>query len=89
MISIPITGSIACNRKIRHLCRIDVTENAGSPAVARVLLRDVDQNGAIVGDVRIAASDSRHLTFDPPLPFPGGLYVQVSTGTVRGSVTGQ
>jgi hypothetical protein len=89
MITVPFTGSLAAQRKIRTLRRIDIAENAGTAAVARALLRDTDQNGSVLADIRIAAGDSRHIDFGQPIFFPGGLYIQVSAGTVRGSVTGE
>lgn len=89
MITTALTGSAGLQRKVKTLRRIDVAENAGSPAIAKVLLRDVDQNGAILCHINIAASESKHITFDPPLRFPSGLYVHVSSGTIRGSVTGE
>lgn len=88
MMSIAFTGALAAQRKIRMLHRLDVAENAGTSAAARVLLRDTDQNGPILADVRLIAAESRNIGFVPPLAFPNGLYVQVSAGTVRGSITG-
>lgn len=87
--TLPFTGNLPAQRKIRTVHRIDVTENAGSPAVARVQLKDTDANGVLYCDIRIAAGDSKHIAFDPPLQFNNGLYIQVSTGTVRGSVSGE
>lgn len=89
MISIPFTGNLPAQRQIRTVRRIDVAENAGTPAAARVQLKDTDANGTLLCDIRIAASDSRHIDFATPLRFPNGLYIQVSAGTVRGSVTGE
>lgn len=88
MMTVPFVGAAALQRKIRVVHRIDVTENAGTSAAARVLLRDTDQNGTIVADLRLLAAESKHVSFEPPLPVPNGLYIQVSVGTVRGSVTG-
>lgn len=88
MITIPFLGNLAGQRRIRQVHRIDVAENATTSAPARVQLKDTDANGALLADIRIAAEESRHIDFVTPLKFPGGLYIQVSAGTVRGSVTG-
>ncbi|WP_332645097.1 hypothetical protein [Aeromicrobium sp.] len=89
MMSLPFTGNLPAQRKIRTVHRIDVTEHAGTPAAARAQLKDTDANGTLYCDIRLAASESKHIAFDPPLHFPNGLYIQVSAGTVRGSVTGE
>jgi len=89
MIAMPIVGSTALNRQIHVLHSLLLTENAGTPAVARVQFKDNDGNGALWADIRLAASETRHITFDPPMSFPSGLYVQVSAGTVRGTIMGE
>lgn len=88
MITLPIIGNLPAQRRLKSVHRIDLAENAGTPADARVLLKDTDSNGTLLADVRIKAGESRHLEFRPPLRFPNGVYVQVTAGTVRGSVTG-
>lgn len=64
-----------------------VTEVAGSPALARINIRD----GGVVGGslllpVMIAASGTARVDFADPLLVNGQVYVQVQTGTVVGSV---
>lgn len=55
----------------------------------RVLLRDTDQNGAIKDQINIQPGHSEARTYpDGGLEFPGGLYIQVAAGTIRGSATG-
>lgn len=83
-----ITAATDLSGKLRYLEAFNFTENAGSPAEARVLLRDGSSGGTILRDIRIPASGSTSITFDKPLYFPSGLYVHVSAGTVRGGVTG-
>lgn len=88
MQTVTVTGSANLQRQVKNLHHLDLAENAGTPAAAKVLLRDTDQNGAILAQFNLAASGDVHRTWSPPLRFAGGLYVQVSTGTVRGSATG-
>lgn len=63
-------------------------ENAGTPAAARVLLRDGGAGGEIVADIRLAASQSVGEDYPHPLRCrsASGFYVEVNAGTVRGSV---
>ncbi|QOC56273.1 hypothetical protein PP509_gp31 [Gordonia phage MichaelScott] len=90
MIHIPFTGNLAAQRRITTVHRIDVTEHGADPgADARVQLKDTDSNGVLLCDIRLAPKESRHIAFSPPLYFPAGVYLQVSAGTVRGSVTGE
>lgn len=89
MITLPFTGNLPAQRRIRTVHRIDVAENAASPgAEARIQLKDTDSNGMLYADIRIKAGESRHIDFTTPLRFPNGVYLQVSAGTVRGSITG-
>lgn len=89
MITIPFVGNLPAQRRIRTVHRIDVTENSTAPGDdARVQLKDTDSNGTLFVDIRIKAGESRHIEFGTPLRFPNGCYVQVSVGTVRGSITG-
>jgi hypothetical protein len=90
MIHIPFIGNLGAQRRIQTVHRIDVTETATDPgAEARVQLKDTDANGTLLCDIRLAAKESRHIEFGTPLHFPNGLYIQVSVGAVRGSVTGE
>jgi hypothetical protein len=81
-----IAASTSLARGGRYLSSYALTENAGTPAAARVLLRNKDVNGDIVVDVRLAASETRHVALSRPVYFPDGIYVHVSAGTVRGSL---
>lgn len=71
-------------RYLRHISVADFTADPG--AVSRVLVRNGSTSGDIVLDIRLAANDSKHISFPKPLFFPAGVYVQVSVGTVRGSI---
>jgi hypothetical protein len=90
MITLPFTNpSLAAQRRIRTVHRIDIAEHGADPGTdARVQLKDTDANGQLLCDIRIGPKESKHIEFKTPLRFPNGLYVQVSAGTVRGSVTG-
>lgn len=89
MITLPFTGNLPAQRRIRTVHRIDVAENAVAPgAEARIQLKDTDSNGALYADIRVKAGESRHIDFATPLRFPNGVYLQVSAGAVRGSITG-
>lgn len=83
-----VTGSTDLTTKEKRLLAWDFAENAGTPAAARVLLRDGGATGSIVIDIRLAASESKHAGYSlvPGRVFPSGVYVDVAAGTVRGSV---
>jgi hypothetical protein len=90
MIHVPFTGNLSAVRKIRTLHRIDVTENGVDPGgEARVQIKDTNSTGVLYCDIRLAAKESKHIQFVTPFYLPGGLYVQISAGSVRGSVTGE
>lgn len=64
-----------------------VTEAAGSPAAARIDVRD----GGVVGGnillpVKLALSSTVMLNFNEPIAVNGACYVQVTTGTVVGAL---
>lgn len=63
-------------------------ENAGTPAAARVLLRDGSATGAILADIRLAASGSDTVAFPTAINVANTVYVDVATGTVRGALFG-
>lgn len=83
-----VTASADLTTKGRRLLSWHFAENAGSPAAARVLLRDAGLSGDVVVDIRLAASDSKGGSYAavPGFVFPNGVYVEVASGTVRGSV---
>jgi hypothetical protein len=83
-----VTGSTDVTKKIRYLNSFSFTENAGTPAAARVQLKNGSTSGDLLVDVQLAASGTTQRDFPKPLYFPLGVYVQVSAGTVRGSVSG-
>lgn len=89
VVSQAVAASANLATKIRYVTGWSFAENAGSAADARVLFRDTDVNGAVVRDIRIPAGSTKEMSYDRPLYFPGGLYVLVSAGTVRGSVEGE
>ncbi len=63
------------------------TENAGTPAAAAVNLRDGWVSGAILATIKLAASETKLLTFPGDgLQSNGNLYIEVAAGTVRVTV---
>lgn len=82
--AVTASGSVS----IKSLAGWQFTENAGTPAAARVLLRDGGASGAIIHDIRLAASESVGDSFNIPVLLTGNLYVDVTSGTVRGAVFG-
>jgi hypothetical protein len=52
----------------------------------RVLLRDGGASGTVLHDIRGASLTSKEMAFKVPVIFALGLYVDVASGTVRGSV---
>jgi hypothetical protein len=74
---------------IKNLHGWNFAENAGTPAAARVLLRDGSASGAILADIRLAASGfDVQSALDVRIQGASGLYVEVNAGTVRGAVYG-
>lgn len=94
MPSTPITATLdltvagANATRVRYVSSIEIAENAGTPAAARVQLREGGSGGAVKRDIRIKAEESKGEGFSPPLFFPEGVYILVSAGTVRGSIEG-
>lgn len=84
-----ISASTDLTARVFTVSSVHIAENAGSPAAARVLLRNGGSGGTILCDIRVAASDSKHVTFPRPARFPSGLYVEVNAGSVRGAVVPQ
>lgn len=84
------TGTTDLTATAKRLYMLNVVDTTTSPgAAAWVILRDGGAAGTQVLNVRVAALDSKTLTFpqNRPLLFPVGLYVQVAGGTgVRWSV---
>lgn len=81
-----INATVDLTTKYRYLRGFNLAENAADPgAEARVLIRDASGTGAIYVDIRLAAKESKHVSFGRPLLFPGGVHVTV-TGAVRGSL---
>lgn len=81
-----LSATTDLSTKYRYLRAFNFAENAADPgAEARILIRDTNSSGAIYLDIRLAAKESKHVSFDRPLLFPGGMHVSV-TGTVRGSI---
>ena len=83
-----VTASTDLRTNGRKVLSWHFAEAAGTPAAARVLLRDGGSTGPIVVDIRLAASDSKAGAYSssPGFTFPGGVYCEVALGTVRGSI---
>jgi hypothetical protein len=94
MPSIPITATTDLTiagtgtTRLRYVSSIELAENAGTPAAARVQLREGGSGGAVKRDIRLKAEESKGEGFSPPLFFPEGVYILASAGTVRGSIEG-
>jgi hypothetical protein len=80
------TTDFTASPKVGSVLHVDVAENAGSPGPARVLLRNGGASGQIQVDIRLAASESKHVNYSRPALYPGGVYVEVASGTVRGAI---
>jgi hypothetical protein len=83
-----IVASADLTTTVRYVRGVYLAENAGTPAEARVLLRDGSSSGMVLMDLRIPASTSKEVSVARPLYFPNGCYVHVTAGTVRGGVDG-
>lgn len=61
-----------------HLFGWSVQESAGSPAIASATLRDGSASGAVIGNISVLASDSKHVWFGPQgVTVPSGVVVLV------------
>jgi hypothetical protein len=64
-----------------------VEEDAGTPAVARFVLRDgTTTSGAIVLPVRLAASGSTYAWFNDGILFRNGLFLDMLSGSINGAL---
>jgi hypothetical protein len=73
--------------KVTKVTGFHITETAG--AAASVKLRNGSATGTVFVDVRLPAvvgGNSIHFAADRPLIFNKGLYVDVVTGTVTGTI---
>jgi hypothetical protein len=81
------TGDTQTSCKLLH--GWSIAENAGTPAVASVLIRDGGVSGAIVAQIELAANGS---TSEGGLSVKSetaaGFYVDVVAGDVRGALYG-
>ncbi|KQR97709.1 MAG: hypothetical protein J0I33_07845 [Microbacterium ginsengisoli] len=83
-----IVGSADLTTKMRYISSYTFTENAGTPAAARVVIRDGSASGPVIIDEPIVAGGVAKGDLSKPVFCPSGVYVQVTTGTVRGSIRG-
>jgi hypothetical protein len=88
MAHMDVVGSADLSTKMRYISSFTFAENGGTPGPARVLIRDGAVTGPIVIDEQIAASTTVSRDFAKPIYCPLGVYVQVTTGTIRGSLRG-
>lgn len=63
------------------------TEQSGAPA--QVLLRETDDMGPIVADIKLAPGESAGETYPEALELVGGVFVDVEVGNIRGAVYGR
>lgn len=81
------TADIAIQTGQAVLFGLAVEEDAGSPAVARFVLRDgTSASGAIVLPVRLAASDSKFLMLPDGILFRNGIFLDMISGSINGSL---
>lgn len=70
------------------LMGFSIGEDAGSPAAAKVRLREATSTGTILAVIDLEASSSSTKWFGPEGKRAiGGVYVELVSGTVEGSVT--
>lgn len=83
----PFSATTDLSTKCRYLYSFAFTENGTDPgADVRIQLRNGSGAGPVVVDVRLAAKQSREVSFTKPLFFENGIYLLVSAGTARGSI---
>lgn len=64
------------------------SETAGTPAAARVLLRDGSDSGAILADIRLGEAATSTVALPIAINVPSNVYVDVDAGEVRGALYG-
>ena len=79
-----VTADTDLTAKPKRLFNWHFAETAA--AVAQVALKNGGTGGDIVARINLAASTSASQSYDRPLLFPAGLYVDVLSGTIVGSV---
>jgi len=63
-----------------------IRESAGTPAVAAVNFRDETVSGQILWVLELAANESAGIVFPGHVSTASGVYVQVVSGTVSGTL---
>lgn len=79
--------AVAASGGTTRLRGVIVTENAGSPAAARINVRDGGVvGGNIILPIKLAASGTTIVDFEEGIAISGACYVEVATGTVVGTL---
>lgn len=81
----PITGT--ADTGLEHVYTVHFYENAGTPAAARVSIKD-GAGGASLAEFPVPADGSVTHSFPAPLFFYQSCYVEVLSGSVAGFVKG-
>ncbi len=81
----PFTGTLDLTSAplVRGIHSVHISNTV---AAAVVNFRNGSSTGAIFLQVQVAIGASQHVNFSRPVQFPKGVYVEVVSGTVVGSV---
>jgi hypothetical protein len=84
----PFTGSAVIATTAKRYVGFSIRETAGSTAVVRVWDSAVGATGAVMEEIALASHESSHEYYSGGITTPGqtGLYVEVESGTVAGSI---
>ncbi|WP_395704870.1 hypothetical protein [Rhodococcus ruber] len=85
-IALTSPGNLPATTKYRYLKSVFLTENAATPAEAKIEFRDGGAGGQVFLLLKFAANQTHAYSFDRPLYFPNGLYVNLPTGVVVGGL---
>ena len=81
---VSITASKAVKVNTRSIVQGFSFAAAGAALIVNI--RDGSVAGEIVMQIKVAANDSKTVTFGDGVPFNNGVYVEVSSGTCTGSI---
>lgn len=88
-ITVDATNSaLDLTRRLRYVTAVHVVEIGTTPAPGRFYLRDGSASGAVFIPLAVDAGGGATVTYTTPIHFPNGVFVQVSTGTLRYAISG-
>ncbi|NDK91020.1 hypothetical protein GYA93_15720 [Gordonia desulfuricans] len=85
-ITLSSPASLNAVSKYRYLRSVFLTENAGTPAEAKIEFRDGGPGGTVFFLLKFSANQTHAYSFTRPIYFPSGIYMNCPTGVVVGGI---